>query len=206
MYKYLLIISLFIVASCGKLEETKPVKARPPLEEWLKQRNFTDNFYIDSLGISILYQLVETEGDYRMFTDFQPDSAFVMDKVREITQKTGLKEEDMGLYISFKNGPFASIVASVTGTPADIFLKSRPLLTAKKMILIEGSKDFFSTIFPYGKAYVVRHTISPSKTILQELRKNGVITKENESNYIFDEIAVTSFGLNGLIPKHIYDI
>jgi hypothetical protein len=208
MCKYLLLITLAALTSCGELEETSPVekKTRPPLEEWLKQRNFTDNFYIDSLGISILYQLVETEDNYKVFTDFQPDSAFVKERVSEITKKTGLKVEDLALYIYYKSGPFASVIPSVTGTPADIFLQSRPILTAKKMILIEGDKEFFTTTYPYGKAYVVRFIISPNRALLNELRKSGVITAENESDYIFDQLAVTSFGLNGLIPKHIYDI
>lgn len=210
MHKYLLFISLIALTGCGKLDEN-PIppaveKTRPPLEKWLKQRNFTDNFYIDSLGIRILYQLVETENDYKMFTDFLPDSAFVKGKVKKITQKTGLKEEDMALYIYYKSAPFASVIPSVTGAPTDIFLQSRPIITAKHMILIEGDKEFFTTIYPYGKAYVVRFIISPNRVLLNELRKSGVITKENESDYIFDELAVTSFGLNGLIPKHIYDI
>lgn len=206
MYNYLLLISLFALTGCGKLDETPPAekKIRPPLEVWIKQRSFTDNFYIDSLGISIFYRLVETEDDYRMFTDFQPDPAFVSDKVKEITQKTGLKAEDMALYISFKNGPFASTVASVVGTPTDVFLKSRPLLTAQKMILVEGSRDFFSTKFPAGKAYTVRHTISPNKTLLAELRKSGVITTKNEADYIFNEFIVTSFGRKDIIPKDYY--
>gem|GEM_PF-4501105 len=64
-----------------------------------------------------------------MFVDFRLDSAFVKERVNEITQKTGLKKEDIGLYISFKKGPFASVVASVTGAPTNVFLQSRTLLT-----------------------------------------------------------------------------
>jgi hypothetical protein len=52
----------------------------------------------------------------------------------------------------------------------------------------------------------VRHTISPNRTLLNELKKSGVITKEDEGDYIFDELAITSFGLNGLMPKHTCNI
>lgn len=208
MLKYLPIIGLLTLISCGKLEETPlPVeKTRPSLEEWLKQTRFVNNFYVDSLGINILYQLVETEDNYRMFADFRPDTTFVKERVEEITQKTGLKEQDLALYIYYKSGPFASVIPSVTGVPIDVFLKSLPTLTAKQMILIEGDKEFFITSYGYGRDYALRFVISPNKPLLNELKRSGIITKENESDYIFDEIAVTSFGLNGLIPKHYYDI
>lgn len=210
MYKYLLFIGLLALVSCGKLDKTPippPVEkgTRPPLEEWLKQRNFTDNFYIDSLGIRVFYRLVETEDNYMVFADFQSDTVFVKNKVREITRKTGLKEEDLGLYISFKTPPFTSFPASTTAIPVDVFLQSRPLLTARKMMLIEGNGDFLTTSYNFGKGYIVRHTISPNRTKMKELKNSGAITAKNEGDYVFTEFVATAFGENGLRPKHFYD-
>ncbi|MFB0944636.1 MAG: hypothetical protein ACI9V1_000793 [Spirosomataceae bacterium] len=133
------------------------------------------------------------------------DSSFVQQKTEEISKKTGLKKEELTVYVSVtrKIGSEGETIFMTVTSPIDLFLNSTPLFTAKKLIL-NRSEDYLFIRHKKGNPFVVKFRVAPLITILQELRSKNIVTPENKSDYIFEDFALTNVGSTHTRPKHTF--
>lgn len=195
MYKHLLLIILIALTGCGKLDETSPppVKEKLSLEEWKKANNFNDKFYIESVKTTVLYNIIEQKDTYLVAIDLLPDTSFIRLKTDQIMRQTGLTSDEIGVYYSMKplfipglHQPPTSVALSLS-----TYNSFNPLPSPKKWFIVDKSEGFLDKLYIPGNPFTFKFTISPIQSVLSDLKKNGTLTAENKSTYVFEDFVGT---------------